>query len=72
MRHLMYDREAARRLRISKGLRPADVAFGAKMSTAGLYNIERGSVPRATTLARLASALRVSIGDFFRHKEDGA
>lgn len=61
-----YDRRALRRLRVARGLGLSDLATRAKTSKANLSMIDRGyQEPKASTLARLASALDAPVQEFF-------
>lgn len=61
-----YDRKALRRLRSQRGLDVTRLALAAKMSKQNVSLLDLGHAePRATTLAKLASALDVPIGAFF-------
>lgn len=61
-----YDRRALRRLRVARGLALTDLALRAKTSKANLSMIDRGfQEPRASTLARIATALDAPVQDFF-------
>jgi transcriptional regulator with XRE-family HTH domain len=56
---------AVKTLRERRDLRIEDLAVRAHVSPRQLRYIEQGAIPRADTLARLATALRVSIQAFF-------
>lgn len=62
---MRYSKKAAKGLRLARGLRVEDVAHKASLSAQGLRAIERGAVPSAKTLGKLALALGVSVSAFF-------
>lgn len=65
-RRLRYDRGALRRFRKVRGLDLTSVAKRARMTKSNVCMLDRGyTEPRATTLAKLAFALNVAVGDFF-------
>ena len=62
-----YDPKALRRCRRKQAIGQGELAHRARLSLRGLGYLEHGlHEPRAGTLARLASALGVSIDAFFR------
>jgi len=63
---IRYDPRALRRFRKQRAYGLEDLARRARLSPRGLVYLERGREPRAGTLARLASALEVSVAAFFR------
>jgi transcriptional regulator with XRE-family HTH domain len=64
---LVYDPKAIRRVRVERGLAQEEIARLARVSRQALGYLERGMTePRARTLARLATALQVEVGAFFR------
>jgi transcriptional regulator with XRE-family HTH domain len=66
MKHWRYDHQAVKRLRADRGLGVEELARSARLSANSIYLYERGhSEPKASTLARLARALGVSIEAFF-------
>jgi transcriptional regulator with XRE-family HTH domain len=61
-----YDRHALRRLRVARGLDITTLAARSRFSKQAISMLDRGAVePRASTLARLAIALDVAVGEFF-------
>jgi transcriptional regulator with XRE-family HTH domain len=72
---MKYDPKALRRIRAAKGLTLDELAASARLTKAGVSYIERGMVhPKASTLAKLATALGVGIAEFFadNHHRRGA
>lgn len=68
-----YDRRAFKRLRAERGLTLGEIARVSRLTERTVAYIEKGySDPRASTLAKLAHALGVSIEAFFSRKEDAA
>jgi transcriptional regulator with XRE-family HTH domain len=68
-----YDPKAPRRHREAAGLDMKVAALKAGIALQTLRYLERGmSVPRANTLARLASAYGVDVGTFFSRKDTAA
>lgn len=66
---MRYDQRAVRRLREERGLSVPKLAKKARITPRTLNYIEKGfSEPRATTLAKLAVALEVSVEAFFARK----
>lgn len=63
---MKYDRRAAKRLRLRRGVKVDALARRARVTPNALRLIERGvSQPRADTLAKLAGALEVGVEAFF-------
>ena len=63
---MKYDIQALKRLRERAGLRIDALAHEAGMSENALRLIERGvSIPRADSVASLATALGVEVQEFF-------
>lgn len=61
-----YNRKALRRLRETAGVGIEALAQQARLSRQAIMYIERGMTePKASTLAKLAAALDVSIAEFF-------
>lgn len=65
MSHWRYDERAVKRLRTERGLDVPTLAKQARVSKNSIYLYERGNEPKASTLARLARALGVSVEAFF-------
>lgn len=67
---MKYDRRALRALRSKSGLTRDELANRARLSERTLYFLERGvTEPKASTLAKLAQALGVSVEAFFERKD---
>ena len=63
---MKYRPEAIKELRLKLGLRLEEVAERARLGERNLRNLERGfQIPKADTLAKLATALRVPVSQFF-------
>jgi len=70
---LRFDRSATKRLRRERGLTVKELARAARLSDVGVGLIERGAVdPKASTLAKLAMALGVTVDAFFIRKDTKA
>lgn len=64
-RHVTYDEGALERIRKERGLSREDLAERADLSDRAIAYLEKGTVPRATTLAKIAAALDADITEFF-------
>lgn len=62
----IYDLTALGQLRREMEWPVAGLAKRARLSKQAIHAIERGAVPSAVTLGRLATALRVSVERFYR------
>lgn len=68
MNQIAYDRDAVRRLRERKNWTMMDLSSRAGITVRTLSYIERAySDPRASTLAKIATALGVSVNSLFKH-----
>lgn len=68
-----YNRRALKRLLGERGLRPDAVARQARLSRQTVYYIVLGAtVPKADTLAKIATALGVGVDSFFQTTRDAA
>jgi len=64
---MKYDKRAIKRVLTEKGMTVIALSEQTGLTRAALYMIARGAVtPKATTLARIASALEVPIERFFK------
>lgn len=64
-----YDKRALRRLLVAAGIDEMEIAERSGLKRQTVNYIARGmTVPRATTLAKIASALGVSVEAFFARK----
>lgn len=62
---LHYESGLARQYRRNLRLTADEIAKRAEISVRGLRAIEAGAIPKADTLARIASALGLKVGAFF-------
>jgi transcriptional regulator with XRE-family HTH domain len=62
---LHYDPQAVKRIRKARGLDVETLAKRARLSPNSIYLYERGTEPKAGTLARLAVALGEPVSSFF-------
>lgn len=70
---LRYDRRALKRLRAERQITLEALARSMRMTHPALSYIERGMTePKASTLAKLASALDVPVDAFFVRKDAAA
>lgn len=70
---IKYDRRAPKRLREERGVSIGDLARASRLTERTIAYIEKGySDPKATTLAKLAHALGVSVEAFFLRKDQTA
>lgn len=70
---LRYDRHAIRRLREARGIAILTLARAAGITDRTLAYIEKGySDPKATTLAKIAGALDVTVDALFIRKDVAA
>lgn len=70
---IAYDRRAPKRLREERGLSVGQLAKSSRLTERTIHYIEKGfSDPKATTLAKLARALGVSVEAFFVRKDTAA
>jgi transcriptional regulator with XRE-family HTH domain len=61
-----------RRLRVERGISQDDLAYSAGVERAYVGHLERAKRnPTVVTLAKLAEALGVHVGQFFREPETG-
>lgn len=68
-----YDRRALKRIIAARALDEVELARAAGLSDRTVYYIARGVTdPKASTLAKLASVLGVSVEDFFVRKDKAA
>lgn len=66
MKTFLYDHKALQKLRVERGLTRQELAKRARVPGGTVLQMERGSEPRVSTLAKVATALEVSPGAFFR------
>lgn len=62
---VIYEPRTLKVLRGRQQLRVEDLATRARLSARQLRSLEQGAIPRADTLAKLASALGVPVESFF-------
>ena len=62
---IAYEPRAVKVLRTRKGFRIDELAHRARVSQRQIRYLERGAIPKADTLAKLASALGVSVRAFY-------
>ena len=66
---LTYDRRALKRLMAERGLDPEQVSRLAGIARPTVSYLSRGvTVPKASTMAKLATALQVEVGVFFQRR----
>lgn len=70
MKTFQYDHRALQEWRVKRGLTRKELATRAGVPGGTVLQMERGSEPRVSTLAKVATALEVHPGKFY--KEDGA
>lgn len=63
---MKYNRRALRQLRLAKGYHRDEMAKRAKVAPRTISHLERYGEPRASTLAKLATALEAPITAFFQ------
>lgn len=71
--NIRYDKRALQRMRAERGWTLDELARASRLTDRALLNIERGYAdPKATTLAKLAHALGVSVEAFYIRKDTAA
>jgi transcriptional regulator with XRE-family HTH domain len=70
---LRYDKKAIKRIRLERGLSVVELAKAARITSRTLNYIEHGySDPRATTMAKIATVLGVTVDAFYLRKDEAA
>lgn len=70
---IRYDKRALQRMRAERGLTLDQLARVCRVTDRAILNIERGYAdPKASTLAKLARGLGVSVEAFFVRKDTAA
>ena len=63
-----YEPGKLKAMRGQRGLRVEDLAEKARLSARQLRALEQGAIPRADTLAKLATALGVTVQAFYSER----
>lgn len=68
MKTFLYDHGALKEWRVKRGLTRRELAKRAAVPGGTVLQMERGSEPRVSTLAKVATALEVHPGKFYKEE----